>query len=261
MRDTQDTKPAVERSLDRVGITNLKTPITTLWRGKRYYFTPTVEIVIDLKKDKKGVHMSRLVEAITEAVEEETEKAGSSIEETQKRILEGLARRHPFVRGEVRMEADFVVNRRTPVSGRRTAEAHRVVVSVVRERGRYGKRLTVKVLGNTVCPHSMVTAKKPHIQRAEGELTVETSFGNRVGLEEMIVCVEESFSSEVYTLLKTEDERHVVEKMFENPKFVEDVARQMLDCAKRRFRGCRIRSRVVSHESIHRHDVIAEGST
>jgi GTP cyclohydrolase IV len=261
MRDTQDTRPAVAEGLDRVGITNLRTPIQTSWKGRSYYFTPQIEITIDLEKDKKGVHMSRLIEAITEAVEEETQRPAGSIEKVQKRILDALSRRHTYRRGEVRMETDMVLTKRTPVSGRKTQEAHRIEVRVTREGRRYTKRLKVTVLGNTVCPHSMLTCGKPHIQRAIGELTVEADWAAKVELEDMVDCVERSFSSEVYTLLKTEDEMRVVAKMFDNPKFVEDVAREMLHLAKRCFKRARIRSRAVSQESIHRHDVIAEGSS
>jgi len=72
--------------------------------------------------------------------------------------------------------------------------------------------------------------------------------------------VEGSFPSEVYALLKTEDEVYVVEKMFSNPKFVEDVTRQIIDSARKRFPGCVIKVKTISQESIHRHDVVAEGS-
>jgi len=260
MKDTQDAKPDVLVGLEKVGVTNLKTLIHTTWKGQGYYFTPSIEITINLEKNKKGVHMSRLIESIAEAVEEESAKTGSSIEDIEKRILEALARRHPYRRGEIRMETELIIPKETPVSRRKTAEAHQVEVSVIKDDGSYAKRLKVTVFGNTVCPHSMETAGVPHMQRAVGELTVETGFGNVVGLEEMVECVEQSFSSEVYTLLKSEDEKHVVEKMYRNPKFVEDVAREILEKAKKRFRKCRIRSKVISHESIHRHDVIAEGS-
>jgi GTP cyclohydrolase-4 len=234
--------------------------IQTVWKGKSYFFSPKIEITIDLDKDHKGVHMSRLVEAIAEAVEEETQKPGGSIEEIERHILDALQRRHPFRRGEVRMETDMTLQRRTPVSGRTTMESHRIEVTVIKDGSKYAKRLKATVLGNTVCPHSMVTCGKPHIQRAVGELEVETSYADNVELEEMVGCIEKSFSSEVYTLLKTEDERHVVEKMHRNPKFVEDVAREMLEGAKKRFKKAKIRSRVISNESIHRHDVIAEGT-
>jgi len=260
MKDTQDRSPKVRQSLDRVGITNLRTMIQTIWKGKNYYFTPNIEITIDLDKDRKGVHMSRLIEAIAEAVEEETQKPAGSIEEIEKRILDGLQTRHPFHRGEIRMETDMMIQKTTPISGKKTQESHRIEVTVVKDGRRYTKKLKVVVLGNTVCPHSMVTAGKPHIQRAVGELEIETGYANTVELEDMVGCVERSFSSEVYTLLKSEDERHVVRKMFKNPKFVEDVAREILENAKGKFKHAKIRSKAISNESIHRHDVIAEGS-
>jgi GTP cyclohydrolase IV len=260
MKATQDRRPKVGGDLERVGITNLKTPIQTKWKGKDYYFTPNIEITIDLVGRKKGVHMSRLVEAIAEVVEEETRKPRGSIEEIERGVLAALQRRHQFLRGEIRMETDLIIEKMTPVSMKRTAEAHKAEVTVIKERGGYAKRLKVTVVGNTVCPHSMETAGKPHIQRAIGELVVEAPYRKVADLEDMVGCVEESFSSEVFTLLKTNDERHVVERMFANPKFVEDVAREILSKAKKRFKGCRIRTKVVSQESIHRHDVIAEGS-
>jgi GTP cyclohydrolase IV len=259
MMDTQDTRPTVMKGLHRVGITNLRTMIQTIWKGKNYYFTPTIEITIDLKRDRKGVHMSRLVEATAEAVEEETQKPQASIEEIEKHILDGLQRRHPFRRGEIKMETDMMLLKKTPISDRKTQESHKIEVTVIKEGENYKKKLKVTVLGNTVCPHSMATAGRPHIQRAIGELEIETKYSDTVELEDMVECVEKSFSSEVYTLLKTEDEKYVVGKMFDNPKFVEDVAREMLQNAKKKFKKGRIHSKAISNESIHRHDVIAEG--
>lgn len=105
------------------------------------------------------------------------------------------------------------------------------------------------------------TKGRTHIQRARTLLELETGFENKIELEDMISCVEKGFSSEVYTLLKTEDEVHVVEKMFENPQFVEDVTRNVINSARKTFPKCRIYVKTISEESIHRHDVIAEGST
>jgi len=260
MKDTQDRKPDVGGGLDRVGVTNLKTPIQTTWGGRRYYFTPKVEMTIDLGGDRKGVHMSRLIESITEAVGEGSKKPGRSIEEVERRILDVLSRRHRFRRGEIMMETDMVLQRKTPVTGRKTAEVHEIEVAVSKEGRRYYKRLKVRVLGNTVCPHSMEACGRPHIQRAVGELTVESGYDVRVDLEDMVACVEKSFSAEVYTLLKTGDESRIVEEMHSNPKFVEDVTRGIISNARRKFRGCGIKARTVSNESIHRHDVVAEGS-
>lgn len=106
--------------------------------------------------------------------------------------------------------------------------------------GSFEKVLHVKVTGNTVCPpHAMANNDgKTHIQRAVGELEVRTAFDEEIALEDMIDVVEGSFSHPTYTLLKTVDENAVVQGgMFANPKFVEDVAREILAKAKERFNG------------------------
>lgn len=258
--DTQDCKPDVEVNLKRVGITKLKTPIQTEWNGKSYRFSPTVEITIDLEKTKKGIHMSRLVEAIAEAVEKESRVKGSSIEEIGAQILDSLSKNHPFRCGEINMDCDFFTEKLTPATQKPTIESHEIKVTVNLVDGVLTKKIRVSVLGNTVCPHSMEVSGIPHIQRARGILTVESSWDKKVDIEKMIECVEDSFSSEVYTLLKTEDEAEVVKKMHKNPRFVEDVVRQMLYNANKSFCGAKIHAKAVSEESIHRHDVIAEGT-
>lgn len=256
----QDDKPEITESLKKVGIANLKTIVLTNWKGRKYNFVPEIELTVDLDSERKGVHMSRLVEAITECIEHESPVRHESIESVEKEILEKLKMRHPFKRAEITMKTDLVIARKTPVTKKTTMETYGVEVKLVSRNGEYKKYLLVKVLGNTVCPHAMKECNgKTHIQRAVGILEIETAYENEVDLEDMIDCVEESFPSKVYTLLKTEDEKHVVKEMFENPKFVEDVTRAILRSAKKRFTACKIMAKTISEESIHRHDVIAEG--
>jgi len=260
-KDTQDEIPEVELGLEKVGVTNVRTLVKTKWRGHSYKFIPRISLTVDLPKKKKGAHMSRLVEAITESIGEESEVTHESLEVLAKSMLVRLSNKHPYLRGEVVLETELVVERETPATGRKTMETHDVVVRVLKENGMYSKKLTVFVVGNTVCPHSMEnTGGKPHIQRAIAELSVEADINEKIAFETLIDVCENSFSSPTYTLLKTPDEIEVVEKMHSNPKFVEDVARGILDKAKKIFPKTRIHARVVSHESIHRHDVTAEGN-
>ncbi|MCX6695768.1 MAG: GTP cyclohydrolase, FolE2/MptA family [Candidatus Altiarchaeota archaeon] len=258
-KDMQDRKPVVRQTLEKVGVTNLKTLVETSWGGRTYKFVPKIQLTIDLPGSRKGVHMSRLVESISEAIEEGSRETHYSLEALGKDILSKLRRKHPFKSGEVIIETDLVVQVKTPVSGRTTAESHEIKVKVRLDKGTFTKTLSVKVLGNTVCPHAMEITGIPHIQRAIGFLEMETRFDNRIDLKDMIDVVENSFSSKVYTLLKSEDEASVVKRMHENPKFVEDVCRDILYGA-RAFKGCIVKAKVVSEESIHRHDVLAEAS-
>lgn len=259
-KDTQDRTPDAVVDLERVGITNLKTLVKTVYNGKTYRFTPDVEITINLDKKRKGVHMSRLVESIAEVFEEEVEQPQGLLEELGKNVLMKLSKKHPFRRGQIVMDTEYMVHRKTPVTGKRTTEAHDIKVTVIKDGDDCTKEIKVSVMGSTSCPHAMEYAGVPHIQRAIGELIIEAPIESVVDIDTMIGCVERSFSSETYTLLKTMDEKHVVEKMHANPKFVEDVAREILTNAHDEFRNCMIRSRAVSLESIHKHDVVAEGS-
>jgi len=260
--ETQEYPPKVSQRLNRVGVTNLRTLVKTVFDSHEYKFVPRFEITIDLPAEKKGVHMSRLVESIAETVEEEAMEDQPSFEVLEKKILERLKEKHPYERGEVSLWTELVVESETPATKRPTMEAHDVSVKTISEAGRLTKTVRVKVIGNTVCPHSLENTGKPHIQRAVGELEVETGLENETPLQEMIRAVEESFSCPVYTLVKTDDENAMVRRMYDNPRFVEDVARAILDNAKRRFKecsGCKIRAKVTAQESIHRHDVVAEG--
>jgi GTP cyclohydrolase-4 len=259
-KDTQDERPDVSEDLTKVGVADLRTLVQTKWRGHTYKFIPRIHLSVDLSRRRKGAHMSRLVEAITESIEEESGRVYGSLEALERKILERLERKHPFRRGEITFETELVVERKTPKTKRRSMETHDVIVTVIRENGRYTKKLSARVVGNTVCPHSMAnTSGKPHIQRAVAELSVEAGINAKIPLESLIVICERSFSSPAYTLLKTPDENEVVRQMHENPKFVEDVAREILNSAKKNFSGAKIKVRVLSHESIHRHNVVAEG--
>ncbi|AEH23839.1 GTP cyclohydrolase IV [Pyrococcus yayanosii] len=260
--ETQEEPPDIKERLHRVGITNLRTVAKINWKGRVYTFIPTFEVTIDVPEDKKGIHMSRLVESITEAmseaVEEEVMLSHTSLEELALAVIRRIEKKHRHRRAEVWIRTHLILEKTTPASGRTSLEPYDVEVGVIKEYEKLEKVLRVTVIGNTVCPHAMANNDgRTHIQRAVATLEVRTDFGEDITLEDMIEVVESSFSSPTYTLLKTMDENAVVQKMYENPKFVEDVAREILAKAKERFRG-KIHVKVTSHESIHKHDVIAE---
>ncbi|ASJ00737.1 GTP cyclohydrolase IV [Thermococcus gorgonarius] len=261
--ETQEETPEIREPLRRVGITNLRTVAKINWKGREYTFLPLIEATIDLPAEKKGIHMSRLIESVTdamsEAVEEEVKTAHESLEELGKSVIERIERKHPHKRAEIWIKTHLIIPKKTPASGKTSYEPYDVEVGVIKnENGTFEKVLRVRVIGNTVCPHAMANNNgKTHIQRAVGELEVKADFNEEIALEDMIEVVESSFSSPTYTLLKTPDENAVVQRMFENPKFVEDVAREIFAKAKERFKG-KIHVRVISNESIHKHDVIAE---
>jgi GTP cyclohydrolase-4 len=260
-KDTQDLTPKVRETIDRVGIAGLKAALKlrTSTSLQTEHFLAEIDLFIDLDHEKKGIHMSRLVESINEIISKRCEQPKESFESLGKDILTELQRRHHYKRGEITMRTTILLRRHTPVSGKPTDEPYEVGVKVMVDGNTFTKNLNVKAIGNTLCPHSLETTHgKAHVQRAEIDLSIETGVEEKIMLEELIDISENSFSSPTYTVLKTTDEAALVEEMFRNPKFVEDVAR---DCFKQtrnlNFKG-KVRIRVVSLESIHKHNAVSE---
>jgi GTP cyclohydrolase-4 len=260
--DTQNEEPKYRIQLNKVGVKNLKTFVVTERSGIRHHIVPKVEFTIDLPADLKGVHMSRLVESMTEELSDQF-RVHPSIEELQIKILEGLAQKHPFRRGEIKFEFEFGYTARTPVSDKRTWEVCDVTASTRKENEKpFVHEVEIEVVGNTVCPHCMANNDGlTHIQRAVGKLRVigETKAIPKYGA--MIEVIEKSFSSKTYSLLKLEDEMLVTKQMHDNPLLVEDVCRNILQLAKEAFvdRDLEMFAEARSLESIHKHDVIAQG--
>ncbi|TFG32380.1 GTP cyclohydrolase I FolE2 [Candidatus Thorarchaeota archaeon] len=260
--DTQNEKPKHRIQLSKVGVKNLKTFIVTERSGIRHHIVPKVEITIDLPAELKGVHMSRLVESMTEELSDQF-RVHPSIEALQIKILEGLAKKHPFSRGEIKFEFEFGYTTRTPVSNKRTWEVCDITAITRREKDTpIIHEVEVQVIGNTVCPHCMANNDGlTHIQRAIGKLQVVGKTDAIPNYGAMIDVIERSFSSKTYSLLKLEDEMHVTKQMHNNPLLVEDVCRNILQLAKEEFsmRDLEMFAEARSLESIHKHDVIAQG--
>lgn len=260
-KDTQDLTPKVKETIDRVGVAGLKAALKlrAVSGGQVEQFLAEIDVFIDLDTERKGIHMSRLVESINEVISKKAEAPRESFETVGKDILTELQKRHHYRRGEVTMRTTILIRRHTPVTNKPTDEPYDVGIKVAVDGTFFRKTLYVKAIGNTLCPHSLETTHgKAHVQRAMIDLSIETTAEEKILLEELIEICENSFSSPTYTVLKTADEGALVEAMFRNPKFVEDVAR---DCFKQtrnlNFRG-HVKIRVVSQESIHKHDAVSE---
>jgi GTP cyclohydrolase-4 len=203
--------------------------------------------------------MSRLVESINEIVDSKAQSATRSFEALGLAILRELKRRHKYLKGQVGIRTNLLLQKQTPVTGRKSNESYEVLIRVASTNGDFKKYLSVKVIGSTLCPHSLETTNgKSHVQRAVLRLGLETHVDEKLMLEELIDVCEKSFSSPTFTVLKTVDEAYLVEKMYSNPKFVEDVARECFDHVLTLGVKGRVRIKVTSHESIHKHNAISQ---
>lgn len=254
----QDRQPDILERIDRVGVEGVKTWVKVVRNGKEYVHVPTIDVLIDLESDKKGIHMSRLTETIGE-VFDQSSGICNSLEAFGNDVLNKLAKKAEFRQAEIRIKTTLLIERTAPVSGRNSLEPYEAIITVIRNDKRE-KDLEVRVVGSTSCPHSMELSGgvKAHIQRAQLILGLTTEYDYDINLETLVDVCEKSLSAPTFTVLKAMDEKYIVEQQHANPRFVEDVVRTCFEELKKlRVKG-KVRIKVVSDESIHKHNAVAE---
>jgi GTP cyclohydrolase I/GTP cyclohydrolase-4 len=256
-----------------------------------YYFAE-LECFVDLNPQQAGVHMSRFEEVVNEAIDEVVLGESLRAEGLAGHIAERIRERQQGLRAEVRIAARYPETVPTPVSGLDTQEIYTLFgTAVASERGT--RTLTgVEAQGMTACPCAQgllaanarerlaadgftddeierVFASVPvatHNQRGIGSLHIGRPEGVDVAIDarDLLHIVESSMSSEIYELMKRSDEAHVVEKAHRNPRFVEDVVREMIRRVAEAYPHLRdggfVLARQENLETIHRHSVVAERS-
>ncbi len=282
--DCQSRKIANSFMLTRVGITGLKKPIKVARNGRRVTLVATIDAFVDLPATQKGSHMSRNVEVISEMIESSVSGRVPSLEELCANICDQLLKRHEYASyAEVNISADYFLERKTH-SGKRSLEAYKLLArSTARKSGEHRRMIGVEVTGMTACPCAMETASRilmrsrarakscgdlpsiTHNQRNRTQLLLEVPKKAQVEADELIDIVESSMSSPTFGILKREDEARVVIDAHNNPKFVEDVVREILSKIISRYDrlpdDVHITVRSESEESIHKHNAFAERVT
>jgi GTP cyclohydrolase-4 len=239
-----------------------------------------VDAFVDLPSNMKGSHLSRNVEAIGEIVDESVREPVSGIEDLTSLICSSLLDRHEYAsRSEARIEADYFLERKTPL-GKKSLEGYKIfaLARVVRGDGLGARRsIGVEVVGMTACPCAMETIKDAmsadmenvplitHNQRNKTTVQMDVPNGFEIEAEDLIQIVEDAMSSPTFEILKRKDEAEVVRRAHENPKFVEDVVRDILSAILDKYADMpddvSVRVRSESEESIHKHNAFAERVT
>ena len=297
--DVQAGRPATEVSLTRVGVRGVEKVIHVAAapgsegdeRGGRLYFAE-LQCLVDLNPQQAGVHMSRFEEIVNEVIDRVILDQTLRAEELAARIAEQVRERQHGLRAEVTITARYPETVHTPVSRLQTQEIYTLFgTAVASERGT--RTLTgVEAQGMTACPCAQeeLTANArerlvddgftedeieriftsvpvaTHNQRGIGSLHLGRPEGDSHSIDarDLLHIVEQSMSSEIYELMKRSDEAHVVEKAHRNPRFVEDVVREMIRRVCEAYpelgEGGFVHARQENLETIHRHSVVAERS-
>jgi len=223
MKDIQSQPDFRKIPIDKVGIKNLRYPITV--RDRRDGFQHTIAAInmfVDLPHNNKGTHMSRFVEMLHLLRPDVSLEKFSVILENMKKHLHAAS-------AHLEMTFPYFIEKKAPVS---TSPGLMDYTCSIRGSsdpdGRVDLVSEVVVPISSVCPCSMeISDNGAHNQR--GEVKLCTRFKKFIWMEDMIELVERSASCDVFSVLKRVDEKSVTERAFANPKFVEDIVRDVAE--------------------------------
>jgi GTP cyclohydrolase I len=248
--DVQATPDARRLAIDRVGIKSIRHPMRIAERaGGTQHTVATFSMFVGLPHQFKGTHMSRFVEILNAHEREITV-------DSFRAMLREVVRKLEAETGRIEMGFPYFVAKKAPVSGVESLLDYEVtfVGEIAEGREKFAMKVLVPV--TSLCPCSKkISAYGAHNQRSHVTVTARTH--GFVWIEEIIDLVEKLASSELYGLLKRPDEKYVTELAYDNPKFVEDMVR---DIAGKLNEDSRIEAYVVeseNFESIHNHSAYA----
>jgi GTP cyclohydrolase IB len=250
MIDVQSFSDDRDVPLKKVGVKGLRYPITVLDKAKGVqHTTATVDLFANLPRHFKGTHMSRFIEAFQR----------HRTDLSMPRFLEML--------GEIRTDLDadaafgaiafpYFMEKAAPASGLVSAMCYDCHYEGSVRSGGKDFTVSVSVPVATVCPCSKaISDRGAHNQR--GIVRVEVELGPFFWIEDLIAIVENAASSPVYTLLKREDEKVMTERAYDNPKFVEDLVRDVYIGIRSLEKFPRFSVEAENFESIHNHSAFA----
>lgn len=250
LHDTQNQRDARGIAIDRVGVKKLRFPLRIHDRDHAEQSTvATVSLAVDLPHHFKGTHMSRFVEVL-HAHGHVLTVAGIA------GMPQALMKKLDSEKAHVEFRFPYFRSKKAPVTGAEGLLDYGVIFEVNAEREKVDFIVTVEVPVTTLCPCSKaISSRGAHNQR--GVVTLSVRFSEPVWIEDLIELVEASASSELYSLLKRPDEKHVTEHAYDNPVFVEDLVRNVALRAKNHERLTWFRVEAENFESIHNHNAYA----
>lgn len=250
MPDVQASKDTRHLAIDKVGIKGIRHPIRVLDQDSGVQNTiATFNMYVGLPHNFKGTHMSRFVEILN------SHEAEISVESFPVMLGE-MVQRLEAENGHIEMNFPYFVNKVAPVSKVKSLMDYDVTFIGDIADGNIVQSVRVVVPVTSLCPCSKkISERGAHNQRSH--VTVTARMNDFVWIEEIIELVESQASSELYGLLKRPDEKFVTERAYDNPKFVEDMVR---DIAGLLNKDSRIDAFIVeseNFESIHNHSAYA----
>ncbi len=239
-------------AIQRVGIKDVRHPIKVRSEDGTVNTTvATVDMYVGLPPEQKGTHMSRFVE-ILETHGQDISSAGFAM------MFDRMLDRLDAPTGFLEMRFPYFLTKTAPVSGVQSLLDYDVTIRRERRQddGKTDYWLQVLVPVTSLCPCSKeISAYGAHNQRSH--VTIKALIADAVAISELVGIAERAASCELYGLLKRPDEKYVTERAYENPKFVEDLVRDIALELKRDDRIAAFTVESENFESIHNHSAYA----
>ena len=248
--DVQGSPDTRQIPIDKVGIKGIRHPVRVKDRsGREQHTVANFNMYVNLPHNFKGTHMSRFVEVLNDYEYELTVESFRHMLVEMTGVLDAQS-------GHIEMSFPYFIEKEAPITKVKSLLDYEVTFTGTLTEDPISLEVKVVVPVTSLCPCSkQISDYGAHNQRSH--VTVRVCSTKFVWIEEIIDIVEKEASCELYGLLKRPDEKYVTERAYENPKFVEDMVR---DVASKLNQDDRIDSYIVeseNFESIHNHSAYA----
>lgn len=229
LKDTQNLKDTRGIDIQKVGIKHVEMPLTIQRKNEsNQVVNAKARASVSLPRHYKGTHMSRFVEVLSEW------KNKNLLGIDMKGCLAAIVKKLNAQSGELEFNFKYFIDKKSPVTKLTCPMSYDcsflgVMSNPGKENENYKFTLGVKVPVTTLCPCSKeISDCGAHNQRAIVSVKVSYDEENQIWIEDLVKIIEKHGSCEIYPLLKRPDEKFVTEKAYKNPKFVEDILRDVV---------------------------------
>lgn len=247
--DVQSTPDTRRIAIQRVGVKGVRYPITVKTLSGVQPSVGSWNMYVHLAEEQKGTHMSRFIALLEDNHQPLDIAVFSALMRKMLILLDAEA-------GRIEVSFPYFINKTAPVSGVQSLMDYEVGLTGELKNGKLEITLKVLVPVTSLCPCSKkISAYGAHNQRSH--ITVHAVLNGDVVIEELIAKIEEQASCELYGLLKRPDEKYVTERAYDNPKFVEDLVRDVAVMLNKDERVLAYTLEAENFESIHNHSAYA----
>ena len=254
MPDVQGYKDSRQLDITRVGIKAIKSPVIVRDKSAAQHSVATFAMSVFLPQDLKGTHMSRFTQLLNDFRQFEISVA--SVAQIQTEMLQRLN----ATAGTLTMEFPYFIEKKAPVSGQAGMLDYNITLETnTHKDGTTETKVKTDIPVTTLCPCSKEISKYgAHSQRSVISVNAKLKPGQNFYWEDVISSAEQQASAQLYSQLKRADEKFVTEQAYDNPRFVEDLIREVATTLNANTSILSYELEVENFESIHNHSAWAQ---